>query len=184
VADVLIARTMHYLDQADLGHRRSAHGMRRFGHEEKRTLAAPTASRGATLCGSPACRLLVIGQNESLLAALLSQGLFLSAIAISRAMSLPPRSRRKPQSRTSVTAYNAALCFLARPEHCRLSDAERANPIQVVEAIRALMTTAARRGIEWMREHYRRPGSGATVLTRPREAGWHVANGCGKSFVD
>ena len=69
----------------------------------------------------------MIGQNESLLAALLSQGLFLPAIAISRAMSLRPRSRRKPQSQTSVTAYNAALCFLARPKHCRLSDAERAN---------------------------------------------------------
>jgi len=39
------------------------------------------------------------------------------------------RFRRKPQSRFSVAAYNAALHFLARPKQCRLTDAEGADPV-------------------------------------------------------
>jgi len=37
-------------------------------------------------------------------------------------MVLRPRTRRKLQSRTSVSAYNAALHFLARPKQYRLTD--------------------------------------------------------------
>jgi hypothetical protein len=36
-------------------------------------------------------------------------------------------TRRKPQFRMSVSAYNAALYFLARPKQYPLTDAERAN---------------------------------------------------------
>jgi hypothetical protein len=94
-------------------------------------------------------------------------------------MSLRPRSRRKPQSRTSVTAYNAALHFLARPKQYRLSDAERADPIQVVEGYTSpydhggsARDRADARALPPAR-------AGATVLTRPGEAGWRGANGCG-----
>jgi hypothetical protein len=37
------------------------------------------------------------------------------------------RPRRKPQSRASVSAYNAVLHLLARPKQYLLTDAERAD---------------------------------------------------------
>lgn len=84
---------------------------------------------------------------------------FARSIPIIGAMSLRPRPRRKPQSRTSVSAYNAALHFLARPKQYPLTEAERADLIQVVEGFTGPHDhEAARRGIEWMREHYRRLG--------------------------
>jgi hypothetical protein len=67
------------------------------------------------------------------------------------------RPRPKAQPRTSVSAHNAALHFLARPKQYALSDAERADLIQVVEGFTGPHDDeAARRCIEWMREHYRR----------------------------
>jgi hypothetical protein len=73
-------------------------------------------------------------------------------------MALRPRPRRKP-SRTSISAYNVALHFLARPKQYPLSDAERADLLQVVEGFTVQHDhKAARRGIEWMREHSRRQG--------------------------
>ena len=73
-------------------------------------------------------------------------------------MVLRARTRPKPQPRVSKFAHDAALHFLARPKQYRLSDAERVDLIRLSRAIRAHMTTAARRGIEWMGEHYRRLG--------------------------
>ena len=74
-------------------------------------------------------------------------------------MSVRPRLRRKPQSRTSVSAHNAALHFLARPKQYPLSESERTDLIQVVEGFTSPHDhDAARRGIESMREDYRRLG--------------------------
>jgi hypothetical protein len=47
------------------------------------------------------------------------------------------------------------LHFLARPKQYPLTDAERADLVQVVEGFTSPHDhDAARRGIEWMREHY------------------------------
>jgi hypothetical protein len=74
-------------------------------------------------------------------------------------MVLRVRPRRKPQPRVSKFAHDAALHFLARPAQYRLTDAERANLIHVVEGYTSPHDHgAARRGIEWMREHSRRLG--------------------------
>jgi len=62
-----------------------------------------------------------------------------------------PRTRPKPKPRVGKPARDAAFHFLARPKQYPLTDAERAALIQVVD-------DAARRGIEWMREHSRRLG--------------------------
>jgi hypothetical protein len=60
---------------------------------------------------------------------------------------------------------------LARPKQYPLTDAERANLIQVVEGFTGQHDhEVARRGIEWMREHYRwlgqAPGSDAGPWSR------------------
>ena len=55
------------------------------------------------------------------------------SVAISPCMVLHPRTRPKPKPRISKAAHDAALHCLARPKQYRLSDAERANLIQVVE---------------------------------------------------
>jgi hypothetical protein len=74
-------------------------------------------------------------------------------------MSLRPRTRPKPKPRVSKPAHDAALHFLARPKQYPLTDAERAYLVQVVEGFTGPHDhAAARRGIEWMREHYRRLG--------------------------
>src|SRR5215831_16495552 len=76
-----------------------------------------------------------------------------------RCMSLRPRSRPKPQPRVSKPAHDAALHFLGRPKQYPLTENERADLIQVVEGFTSPHNhDAARRGIEWMREHYRRLG--------------------------
>jgi hypothetical protein len=77
---------------------------------------------------------LVIGQHETLPRWLFVAGLFFArSIAISRAMSLRPRTRPKPNPRVSKPAHDAALDFLARPKQYPLADAQRADLIQVVE---------------------------------------------------
>jgi hypothetical protein len=92
--------------------------------------------------------------------ALLSRGFFFArSIAISRAMSPRPRPRPKPKPRVSKPAHDAALHFLARPKQYPLSESERTDLIQVVEGFTSPHDReAARRGIEWMREHHRRLG--------------------------
>ena len=80
-----------------------------------------------------------------------------------RERSTPVGGARTP--RVSKFAHDAALHFLARPKQYRLSDAERADLIQVVEGFTSSHDhEAARRGIEWMREHYRLLGRGTGVL--------------------
>jgi hypothetical protein len=65
------------------------------------------------------------------------------------------RTRTRPKQ----FAHDAALHFLARPKHYPLTDAERADLIQVAEGYTSPHDhNAARRGVEWMREHYRRLG--------------------------
>ena len=74
-------------------------------------------------------------------------------------MVLRTRTRPKPQPRVSKFAHDAALHFLARPKQYPLIDAERADLVQVVEGYTSPHDhVAARRGIERMREHYRRLG--------------------------
>jgi hypothetical protein len=74
--------------------------------------------------------------------------------AISGHMVLRSRPRRKAQPRTSLSAHNAALHFLARPKQYPLTEAERADLIQVVEGFTGPHDhEAARRGVEWMRPH-------------------------------
>jgi hypothetical protein len=74
-------------------------------------------------------------------------------------MVLRARTRPKPQPRVSKFAHDAALHFLARPKQYPLTDAQRADLIQVVEGYTSPRDRdAARRGIESMREHYRRLG--------------------------
>jgi hypothetical protein len=76
-------------------------------------------------------------------------------------MVLRVRPRRKPQPRVS----KSALHFLARPAQYRLTDAERADLIQVVEGFTSPHGhEAARQGIEWMREP---PPARAAVLEVP-----------------
>ena len=78
---------------------------------------------------------------------------------IPRVMSVRPRTRPKPQPRVSKPAHDAALHFLARPKQYPLTEAERADLTQVVEGFTSPHDhAAARRGIDWMREHYRRLG--------------------------
>src|SRR5215471_1041607 len=48
-------------------------------------------------------------------------------------MSPRPRTRPKPKPRVSKPAHDATLHFLARPKQYPLTDAERADLIQVVE---------------------------------------------------
>jgi len=80
-------------------------------------------------------------------------------------MFVRPRTRPMPKPRVSKPAHDAALHFLARPKQYPLTDAERADLVQVVEGFTSPHDhEAARRGIEWMREHYRRLGQGAAVL--------------------
>jgi hypothetical protein len=65
----------------------------------------------------------------------------------------------KPKPRVSKPAHDAALHFLARPKQYPLTAAERADLVQVVEGFTSPHDReAARRGIEWMRERYRRLG--------------------------
>jgi hypothetical protein len=65
---------------------------------------------------------------------------------------------RKPIS-VSKLAHDAALHFLARPKKYGLTDAIRKNLSEVVEGYAGRCDeTAARWGMEWMREHYRRKG--------------------------
>jgi hypothetical protein len=100
----------------------------------------------------------VIGQHETCPAGSAVAGLFFAcSIAISRAISLRPRPRPKLKPRVSKPAHDAALHFLARPKQYPLTDAERADLIQVVEGYTS-PTTAKRPGAEWMREHRRRLG--------------------------
>jgi hypothetical protein len=74
-------------------------------------------------------------------------------------MVLRMRTSPKPQPRVTKFAHDTALHFLARPKQCPLTDAERADLIQVAEGYTSPHDhDAARRGIEWMREHYRRLG--------------------------
>ena len=71
-------------------------------------------------------------------------------------MVLRTRTRPKPQPRVSKFAHDAAPHFLARPKQYPLSESERTDLIQVVEGFTSPHDRdAARRGIEWMREHYR-----------------------------
>ena len=71
-------------------------------------------------------------------------------------------TRRKPQFRTSVSAFIAALPRAA--EAVSADRAERADLIQVVEGFTSPHDSeAARREIEWMREHYRRLGRPAQL---------------------
>jgi hypothetical protein len=82
-------------------------------------------------------------------------------------MVLRPRPRPKPQPRVSKPAYESALHFLARPKQYPLTDAERADLIQVVEGcIKPARPRGARRGIEWTRRALSPAGTGAAVLTR------------------
>jgi hypothetical protein len=61
--------------------------------------------------------------------------------------------------RPSKFAHDAALHVLARPKEYPLGDAERRNLMAVVEAhIGAGDERAARLGVEWMRDIYRRKG--------------------------
>jgi hypothetical protein len=85
-------------------------------------------------------------------------------------MSLRPCTRPKTKPRVSIPAHDAALHFLARPKQYSLTDAERADLVQVVEGYTSPHDhDAARRGIEWMREHYRRQIRGVMGLcARPR----------------
>lgn len=65
---------------------------------------------------------------------------------------------RKPIS-VSKFAHDAALHFLARPKKYGLTDAIRKNLAEVLEGYAGRCDeTAARRGMEWMREHYRWKG--------------------------
>jgi hypothetical protein len=74
-------------------------------------------------------------------------------------MVLRTRTRPKPQPRVSKFAHDAALHFPRATEAVPLSESERADLIQVVEGFTSPHDReAARRGIEWMREHYRRQG--------------------------
>src|SRR5215471_13698612 len=74
-------------------------------------------------------------------------------------MSPRPRTRPKPKPRVSKPAHDAALHFLARPKQYTLTDAERADLVQVVEGYTSPHDhDAAQRGIDWMREHHRRRG--------------------------
>ena len=80
-------------------------------------------------------------------------------------MSLRPRTRPKPKPRVCKPAHDVALHFLARPKQYPLTDAERADLVQVVEGYTSPHDhDAARRGIESMREHSRRLGQTAAVL--------------------
>ena len=65
---------------------------------------------------------------------------------IPRVMSVRPRTRPKPQPRVSKFAHDAALHFLARPKQYPLTDAERADLIQVAE-VRLSRASHARRMI-------------------------------------
>ena len=65
---------------------------------------------------------------------------------------------RKPIS-ISKFAHDAALHFLAQPKKYGLTDVVRKDLIEVAERhTGGCDETAARRGMEWMREHYRRKG--------------------------
>jgi hypothetical protein len=64
-----------------------------------------------------------------------------------------------PSSRISKLAHDAALHFLARPKAYGLTDAVGHDLTEVVEGYTGKCDeAAARRGMEWMREHYRRKG--------------------------
>jgi hypothetical protein len=66
--------------------------------------------------------------------------------------------RRKPMDISKV-AHDAALHFLAQPKKYGLTDAVGRDLTEVVEGYTGRCDeTAARRGMEWMREHYRRKG--------------------------
>ena len=72
-------------------------------------------------------------------------------------MSLP--RWHHPLRRGAFLRHDVALHFLARPKQYPLSESERTDLIQVVEGFTSPHDhDAARRGIEWMREHYRRLG--------------------------
>jgi hypothetical protein len=65
-------------------------------------------------------------------------------------------------------------CISWRGRSNTLTDAERADLVQVVEGYTSPHDhDAARRGIEWMREHYRRLGQ--TVRSDPRGQGTATA---------
>jgi hypothetical protein len=65
---------------------------------------------------------------------------------------------RKPMDISKV-AHDAALHFLAQPKKYGLTDAVGRDLTEVVEGYTGRCDeTAARRGTEWMREHYRRKG--------------------------
>jgi hypothetical protein len=66
--------------------------------------------------------------------------------------------RRKPMEISRV-AHDAALHFLAQPKKYGLTDAVGRDLTEVVEGYTGRCDEpAARRGIEWMRAHYRRKG--------------------------
>jgi hypothetical protein len=65
----------------------------------------------------------------------------------------------RKQISISQFAHDAARHFLAQPKKYGLTDAVRKDLIEVVEGrTGGCDETAARRGMEWMREHYRRKG--------------------------
>ena len=65
---------------------------------------------------------------------------------------------RKPIE-ISKFAHDAALHFLARPREYGLTEAVGNDLTEVVEGNTGRCDeTAARRGMEWMREHYRAKG--------------------------
>jgi hypothetical protein len=82
-------------------------------------------------------------------------------------MSPRPRTRPKPKPRVSKPAHDAALHFLARPKQYPLTDAERADLVQVVEGFTSPRGhDAARCGIDWMRESLSAARTSAAVLIR------------------
>jgi hypothetical protein len=70
--------------------------------------------------------------------------------------SMSTRTRRRE---VSLFAHDAALHYLARRNEYHFSDEVRQQLIQVVLGFTGRCDeTAARRGMEWMREHYRAKG--------------------------
>ena len=87
------------------------------------------------------------------------------AINLQTAGALDTGRRRAGTSRLEIRARRRPAFPGAAEKRYRLSDTERADPIQVVEGFTSPHDhEAARRGIEWMREHYRRLGRGPGVL--------------------
>jgi hypothetical protein len=90
-------------------------------------------------------------------------------------MVLRPRTRPKPKPRVGKPAQDAALHFLARPKQYPLTEAQRADLVQVVEGFTSPHDRdAARRGIEWKPRRLSQP---AAVLRIARATAWWSSPG-------